>query len=415
MAEKKIYTEAPKKKILDYNCSWPLLIIYIGYLAGMILAVSQGHILESKLTGGFTTPFLFISFLGGVLFTALFYNLGKILFALIGGYRIYKFKLLGFTFLRDGKNKSSSFRFLDFAEVGMKFAPKDDDVNRNPITIFIGGYIFYLIELIVSIVIFAIFSAGKDSSAMGNVGWTMLFACIYGFVILFYEIIPLRQDSATDMFNILSTKTKEDKIAFNMYHINLKRELTGKEFIVSDFDDYNSFYKSHVLYYVYLEKLYAGDLKAAVKVLDQMTLLKKNLDETTLYLAPSEYIYIRYLIADDASADKTYLSLKGDVKRACIRPVLLSNYRSALFLLGNGSLFTERRDEVKSIISEFDKKVASLEESNRVKKEKELFLAVKDAIAKKNPSILSSEVKENTVIEEKTEEATEQEEKKEEE
>ncbi len=79
MEEKKT-KEAPKK-LLDHNASWPLTILYLGFLVGIYFAQNYSFKFITRDMNNYA--YYFVAILGGVAFTFLFYNLGKILFARI--------------------------------------------------------------------------------------------------------------------------------------------------------------------------------------------------------------------------------------------------------------------------------------------------------------------------------------------
>ena len=154
----------------------------------------------------------------------------------------------------------------DFFILQLQFAPKDDDVEKKPKLMFFGGLIFEVILLALSLIFLFAFCINHEKSGIADFGWTFLFCVCYGFVTPLYELTPFRQDYPTDMFNLLMTRTDEDRKAFNTYQINKRRELSGEDFLVLEVENYDSFYKFQNLYYAYLRDLYESKLEKAFSV-----------------------------------------------------------------------------------------------------------------------------------------------------
>lgn len=373
--------EAPHNSVLDFNASWPLRFVYLGYLIGIWFGQrsTESFVISNNFS---SMSYYLISRLVGIPVTALIYNLGKYFFAKIAGYKLIFVRFLGFLIDCTEEKKKVSFNIRNIRDVAAQYAPKDEDTKKNPSLLFAGGFIAEAILVVAILVIFlAVSITANDRSAAKIAGYTLLFSALFGFVIPLYELLPFRQDKPTDRFNLLVTKSTEDKEAYNIVQINKKKERMGLDYLVPSFKDYESFYKARTLYGTYLSYLYASQLEKANQVLSEMRYLKKFYNDDDRYLEPSESIYLRYLIGDDAGADKIYLTRKSDDKKISRTPVLLSNYRVALEILG---FITKNRDEIDKLNQQFKSAVESYKNpSNRVKKEKELYLAAYKDVAKK--------------------------------
>lgn len=368
MTENNNLKEAPKS-FLDYNASWPLTLVYLGFLIGIYFAQQYSMKFISDWNG---YAYYFISIIGGVIGTFLIYNLGKIVFAKICGYRILYIKLLGLTLDKaDGKKTKVSYDIMDFFTIGMQFVPEDDDTKKNPTLLFFGGIIFETIILILAFVFFFVFSMNQRS-LVANFGWTFLFAACYGFLTPLYEMLPFRQDYPTDMYNCMMTRKEEDRIAFNIFQINKKREMTGEDFTVPSFEEYNSFYKLHTLYYLYLQDLYESKLTKASEALDRMKYFSKYYLEDERYLPLAETVYLKFLVDDEPGANKVFLSIKKDERKNVTNPSDLAGFRTAVLVLAN---IHSDKEAIDSLTKSYEKKLQSLTlvDSYRVKREKALF------------------------------------------
>lgn len=381
MEEKK--TKEASKTILDYNASWPLTVLYLGFLIGIYFA--QQFTLINFVTNDMSSyAYYFIAVIAGVIVTFLIYNLGKITFAKVAGYKLLYIKIIGI-FIDNSKEKMKiSYNITDFFSISMQFTPKDDDTSKDPKMMFFGGLIFEGFLLLAALVFLFTLCINRQSSSISNFGWTFLFATCYGFLTPLYELIPLRQDYPNDMYNVLMTRKEEDRIAFNICQINKKRELTGEDFIIPTFENYDSFYKLHSLYYVYLENLYESKLEKAFSVLEDMKYYAKYYLEDERYLPTAETVYLKFLIDDEPGANKAFLSVKKDERKNVTVPITLAGYRTALLVLAN---IHSAKEEVLDLLKEFDDLILSYGENKteRVKKEISLFNSAYEKCRKLKP------------------------------
>lgn len=371
MEEKR--TKEAAKTLLDYNASWPLTLVYLGFLMGIYFA--QQYSIQSITSD--LSPFVFflVAVVGGVLFSFFFYNLGKIVFASISGYRVVLIRILGLTIDKAGSKAKVSYEITQFFTLKLQFAPKDDDLSRNPKLFFFGGLIFEAFLLVAAIFFLFAFCINHERSLIGNFGWTFLYAVCYGFLTPLYELIPLRQDYPTDMYNIMMIHDEEDQKAFNLYLVNLKRELTGEDFLVPSFEKYDSFYKLHTLYYLYLQDLYESKLEKAFAVLEDMKYYSKYYLDDEKYLPFAESVYLKFLINDNEGARKLFSdsrSIKRDSRRLVTNPDALTGYRIAILVL---AVIYSDKENVNARLKEFDALIKSYGEplSNRVNKEIRMF------------------------------------------
>lgn len=381
MEEKKT-KEAPKS-FLDYNASWPLTILYLGFLVGIYFAQSYSYkFIDSSSLGQYA--YYFVAMIGGVVFTFLFYNLGKIMFARVAGYELLYIRLLGFFFDKSSGKTKVSFDVLSLFVVAMRFTPKNEDLKKNPRLIFLGGLFFEVVLLALALTFLFAFCIGRERSGIANFGWTFLYAVCFGFLTPLYELVPFRQDYPTDMYNILMTRTEEDRIAFNMYCVNQKRELTGEDFLLPEFESFDSFYKAHTLYYVYLQDLYESKLQKAFAVLEDMKYFNKYWLEDERYIPIAETVYLKYLVDAESDANATFTKIKKDERKFVTDPVELSGYRTAVLVLAT---IHSDKEAVLNLTKDFDKKIAQYGEtpSNRVKKEISFFNSAYNKARKMKP------------------------------
>lgn len=109
------------------------------------------------------------------------------------------------------------------------------------------GYI--LINVVALLLALLVFSGDKIIS------YSILFGIGYGFIVALYELFPCRLDYVNDCFILIKTTHKEDLLAYENELKNIRHSLLGEDLEIIEFDNYDSYYKSHVRYYQYMDAL----------------------------------------------------------------------------------------------------------------------------------------------------------------
>lgn len=369
------------RKIVDYNASWFTMLLYLGYLVVIFFVQKNTFEHHADVLRSNQYAFYFLSLICGVAICFALHNILKIIGAYIFGYKLLYIRFCGLHLDFNEGHFKMYFRitFDDFLSASMRFTSKKEDINRNPIGVFLFGFIGDALFIGLCLILFFL----KDEKDM--IHYYALYTLLYGLVLTLYELLPIRQDEANDIYNVISTSNKENRIAYNVYYINVKREQEGKDPIVQTFDKYESFYKSQVLYFNYLNCLYSNELEEGFKYLKIMQEVKPYLPDNDKFLANSELIYLRYLVDDEKEADKIYLNQKGDEKSCCLHPNRLSNYRTAILVLAH---VVKDKERVKVAVDNYKKLSRSLDtrDSRRVKEENKRFIEAYNIIRTKFPT-----------------------------
>lgn len=371
------------RKLIDYNASWVTMVIYLAYL--IIIFFVQKNVFEKNanlLKNQYS--FYFVSLLIGLCSIFVIRNVVKIIFAYISGYKLLYINFLGLLIQFNDEKTKISFKlnFDTFLAASMRFVSKDEKLDRNPVLLFIGGFIGDTIFILACLLVYFL---NKPQNVTIMSLYT-LFTLLYGLIVTIYELVPLRQDEANDMYNLIRTHKKDDRLAFNLYYVNLKSEQEGKDPLNHCFDDYFSFYKSQILYFNYLCEIYDNNLEEALNYVRKMSQAIAYIPDNDKYLATLELIYLRFLVDDEKEADRLYLNLKSENKSACIRPYRLASYKTSLLL---NAFVTKDNDKVKNCIDGYKKLSRSLDErdSKRVTVENKLFIDCYNKVREKRPEL----------------------------
>lgn len=374
MAEKNNTNQA-KKTLLDMNASWPLLLVYLAYLIGIYFAQQS---LASGLANYNSFAFVFLTLILGILITFFVYNGAKILFARLSGYRVSFVKCFGLVGERINGKLKFRYDILSILDVALSFAPVDDNLDRKPTRIFLGGFVGEIVLVAIGLLLYFPL---KDSSSL--VAVSALTAVLYGFIIPLYELMPFRQDYANDMFNLIMTRKADDRKAYNMVKINEVREFTGEDFLVPDFQDYDSYYRVQTLPYLFLNQLYANDLEKAVETLGKMKYLDKDMPDDKKYFVDKENVYLRFLTGDLDGANRIFLNIKSDYRKQIRSPYYLADFRVGLIAC---AFIARDKELLDSLFKDYGKLLKRLPATGRVEKEKALFNQVYEAIKKNDPN-----------------------------
>ena len=236
--------EVKKEEKPYFNFSW---VVYIGMvIIGCILArvlIDQFKVSSTDMP---FVVFNILMILYGFVSCVLVYQLGKIIFSLIAGFKIVSINvlLIGIKFV-NGKVKFYSGAKDDYS-VRVQIAPKKEKVNLK--LALWGGTISTLIA--VGITYGLVFGLNAD----GNMKYFFIVSSFfYAFNLVLY-IIPARMDHLNDGFSLaLLTKGKEYKDILLRNYRNLDALYSNKELEYSDYgesthpfalegDIYNYFY-----------------------------------------------------------------------------------------------------------------------------------------------------------------------------
>lgn len=198
---------------------------FLTYVIMFVLALCAGLFWIRDLAGDYSgveggvSPVLVIilSIVAGILLNSLLLELGHLLGAKIGHYRVLTFVVLYFGFKRkeDGKKK---FGFQSFNGLTgeTKVAPKDAEKSS------LGSYIvmpllFFLVEVALMVVLFAVGGRAVESGK-ATAGWLPLFAAcclVVGGMVYIYDYIPAHLDSPTDGYLMILLSKRINKKAYN--------------------------------------------------------------------------------------------------------------------------------------------------------------------------------------------------------
>lgn len=401
--QKDNFSESSNKKplakgIFDRDLSLVIILFIVGGLCAAVVPFNFylfDLIYTADSIGQFQqTLFTVLSSLIGLLISFLAFNGGKILGAkLISKYEVQIVQILGFKFTKvDGKFKLT-YKFSTILDLKLRLKPRSLDCKP-------AGHIgfAYLINLMISGLMIGLGLGFGLNNTYTSAALQILLAGLslgglVSLIIPFYKIIPLKNDADTDGFILLNTRSLENRTAYNIVLTNEANQFGTQDFIVANFNNYNSYYKAQTLYYNYLMSLYNDKLEEAVDILNTAQYYSKYLPEEMSFMINGEKLYIFILIEDLNKANKLFLSLKKDNKNYLTDPVFLTEYRVGLIIAG---VLLNSETECLDIIEKFNSLELDLTQL-KCKKEYLFFKNAREIVSKFREEYKLTEIKEYKV------------------
>lgn len=290
----------PKKKYLDISFSWPMLIL-IG-LATYGISFAMGK--SANVNTASILWFIVISYL-----LAFFvYNLGKVIFGLIAGYKVSLIEILGFQFNFAGKKFKFRFTIKNLFELHLKLVPKNVDAKAT--FMLFGGTVFYAFVTIILIIV-AQFMTQTDSILY------IYYGCAMGALVVVYEMLPVKLDVFNDMYYIILINQENGKELFNKLLMAQSQERAGE--FVDDFElesVENSRLKPESLLYKMRKEVLAKKYKEAMKTFEKIDYYSLYLSDQTIVEALYELMYTYLDQGFSKDAEKLILLLEKKVKNS---------------------------------------------------------------------------------------------------
>ena len=304
------------------------IMIIVAIIVGFTAIRNQMDLYApQKMSGfGFIIIVLIVAYLINVIGLELLHVLG----AVLGGYKITGFNILGLGFYK--KDKNWKFGFRDFSGISgeTKIAPKKEKLNPNLQTWFpIFGF---AIELGLCIIISSLAKDSPKSYWLIPASTIML---LIGSMLAFYNFVPIKLDTETDGYKIrLFTNPINVKAYNQMLEIQEKKRL-GEEIkeipVFQEITEYTA--EINVLaMYKYLEE---EKFEEAEKIIDQLLENKKhlNINEHNRLIAQKLYIALLTKSIEDAKA--LYDSIcPTEVRRFIANDVSMPSIRAYVMIAG---------------------------------------------------------------------------------
>jgi hypothetical protein len=348
------------KHYLDVNMSWPMLILVGLGIFGIAYAFEK----EVNLSAGYVILALCCSLLAAVII----YNLGKILFGYIAGYRVWRMEFLGLQLVStdDGKSKVS-YHFSEFLEFHMNLKPRNSDLPTKSALMYLGGTIVYAIAAGLAIGL----SFLGDKTTASSMPLILRYGAALGAMVVFYEMFPCRLDVYNDMYLLIILSDKEEKEAYNHYLEDLYTDYIGEFNNPVTYPSYeNSRTKPLTLLAVLHNQVYANEYDNALKTIQEIENNELHINDTIRVETLHEELYLFLTHGRTTESEKLVTVLDKAVKNSSDYHSSISALRSDILIAG---LLDNSIEELNTSIDEFKKGLKYFGQTPRT--EKDLALA----------------------------------------
>ena len=284
------------KKENIFGIAMYLIIFAFAVVYG--LTVLQTHFEHSTMTEVWQyAVYIISSILVGVIISAILQEFGHFLGAKVGGYKVTKFTILYFTIYLDNGKYKFGFKNFDGMTGETLIVPNyEKKDNPNPFPYLLYGPVFNLAWFIGALILFFYYNNGNLFD--GDVAYAILTVGLISAVLFVYDIVPVKLDSSTDGYRLVSLIKNKDRQKFNellvaQYEANHgvlegKKESTqNTPEVVKDTADG----KLLMLYGLIDEKKY----DEALKLLDEIKEVEGDLTKRGQLEAKEQRLYIKIM------------------------------------------------------------------------------------------------------------------------
>ena len=340
-----------------------LIMFALIYLVGQTVIVVAISALE--LTTAEAWPYVLICMAISVLVFTLIYELGHIIGAKIGGYKVTYFNMFGLCWYK--KENKWAFKFEGFEGLfsETRFTPITRDKNSNPASFLRGGILSFLVSVIICLILYMI----KTIPAQVKYGFLIYFGV--GLVFVLYNIIPMRTDILNDGYRLKLLGKKENAEAYNEFMRIEDETRLGLE--PENITVYKNITPMTILInrYAYYEALNKKDYKKAEEIVDIILSDMDALDTSTAYRYRFQKLYFVILNSSLEDASKYYWDvLESEDRKTLAKDNSIATKR--VYLLVSG-LINESLSESEIAIQGVKKRINKIEDAVAKKVELELY------------------------------------------
>lgn len=292
------------------------------YLVVLIVAWFIGQAIFQEAASVFLGEvwiYAILSVLGGYIIGTIVYEVGKLIFGKIAGYRLVSFNIFGLCIRKNEKGKLIfSRKSIENFGGGTLMAPKKE--TAHPYLYLSGGFLFTVIASGIGI-----FAAVFVSNRTGfeQILYVEYLIVSVSLLVLILNLAPVMNDDVFDGFLIRLLMThalkKED-----LHHVMLQKEalvtgihpLTYKE--TSDYDNPVSASISLYNFYYLIDR---NEEEKAEKVLQELADHGEMLQEEELGIVHSNLLYMLFLRGEIEATETKYWELDKPIRK------LASSYR----------------------------------------------------------------------------------------
>lgn len=322
------------------------------------LTVLQTHFQHSSMTEVWQYAiYIILCIVGGVLSCAVLFELGHLVGAKVGGYKVVKFTVLYFSIILENGKRRFAFRRFDGLTGETLIVPNyEKKENPNPYPYVLYGPIFNIAWIVGMLIIFFYFYKGSRFDS--DIAYAALTVGLISAIMVIYDIVPIKTDTTTNGYLLYYLNKTKDIKAYNdllkskngSTDLSLdKKEVKEKKDVVPTVNINTVEGKVVSIYPLIDEKKY----DEANKVIDELLSRKDELTYKQHLEVQEQLIYVKIMTTEYEEMAKYYdeeLSLA--IKREISNDHSLIGIRTYILMAG---LFDKSRSECALVLSKVAK------------------------------------------------------------
>ncbi len=196
------------------------IIVYLLMMAVVLiygLTVLRTHSMNTSMSPGLYFLYVFGSIVVGIIISAILFEVGHIIGAKIGGYKIIAVNILFLCLYKKDSKWKFGFKKFEGLTGETIILPKEDKVkDSNPSASYSISSLLLGLYIIAGVILFIVFNQlGVNNNAYYDVGYFILTTAIVGAVLLIYNIVPFELDTINDGYRLSLVRNPKNRNAFN--------------------------------------------------------------------------------------------------------------------------------------------------------------------------------------------------------
>ncbi len=366
------------------------IVLLVGFLV-VQPAINDGLLGSNT---GENVLFILVALIVGIVINVILMELGHLLGALIGGYKILSFNVLGLNFYKDFSENSAKgklkFRFKGFNGLTGETIIEPKREKANPMFYVFFPLILFLLEFVV--MYFVITLVPGDSNTHFDpeqiVKFGLIISTTIAGCIVLYDYFPAKLDTLNDGYRLISLKNKINIEAYNeklKLEANEYKGIKNTEFKV--FEEITDF-TAKVNLETALKKFNDGNFDEAIQIIDSCLSKPEKVSTSTKRSLLLNKVFITYISKGKEEGSKLYKELDEETREIVKRCKTLDSIKVySLFIAYD----QKSKSEVKYAINRARKLYDHLT-VGEVEKEVALFSTIIKNILDFDSELIDSEI-----------------------
>jgi len=317
----------------------------------------------------------------GIVVNVLLFEVGHVLGAILGGYRILSVNILGICLYRTEEKWKLGLKSFQGLTGETRILAKKE--NANPRLHLFGPSLLVLIEFVIALLLY-VFTRSNQV-----IHHAALIVAGIGVLLLIYNIMPFKLESMTDGYYLMLLSKKINIEAYNEL-IRIESLIYENKPVenVKVFEKITTLTSRVNMYKIY-EYIDNNDFDGAIQLIDLMIVNKNDIEVEISSRAYAQKLYIVLLTKSKEEADKFWFEeLSGKERKFVSNDISMESLRA--YLLYNG-VVTRSESECEFVINRVPKALKQAMDNHRRELEIKLFLQALDQVKQNNPTWQLSE------------------------